>query len=73
MANVVGDIAGGLLEPFEEIDRLLGEAVQKAGQLIEQGGDGVTRAGELVASWAAKIDQLQHRLAGDQQAEGGTS
>ena len=58
------DIAAVLLEPVEEADRLVGEALDKIGEGGQLAGGELQEVAAKVETLAGKIDQLQRRLRG---------
>lgn len=64
MSDLLGGIAGGLLRPLEDADRILAGALDYMGQAVEEGGEELQAAARIVASLAEKISALQDRLKG---------
>lgn len=60
------DIAAVLLEPLEEADRLVGEAIDKIGEGTELAGAELGEVSATVESLATRIEALQQRLRGGQ-------
>jgi len=64
--GALGGIAAALLEPIEEADRLVGEALDKVGEGAELAGAELGEVSDKVNALAGKIDALQQRLRGTQ-------
>lgn len=58
----VGDVLGIALEPLEQADRLLAEAIEKMGQGIEFVGEQAQEFAAYLSGLAEKIDTLQGLL-----------
>lgn len=62
--TILGDIAGGLLEPLELAERALGELIEKAGEVTQVGGAALAEFGDRVQRLANLVDALQAQLRG---------
>jgi len=60
--GALGDIAAALLEPIEEADRLVGEALDKVGEGAELAGTELSEVSVKVETLAGKIEALRQRL-----------
>lgn len=63
--DVVGDIAGATLEPFQQALDLGAKLTDVIGEAVEWTAEQIDELGRMMAELAAKVDALQAAVSGD--------
>jgi hypothetical protein len=66
MSDMLGNLAGGLLEPLKDAERILAEAMEKLGEGVQWTGGELGELSDLLDSLAGKVAALQAKLRGGQ-------